>query len=163
MEELLNLLRSLGLSMSCCESFTGGLFATRATAIAGASDVFLGGIIAYSNDIKANVLHIDPKILAEYGAISAQTVEAMAINAQVLFKSDLCVSFSGNAGPAVMEDKKNGEAYMCIVYRDVLRVYHDVFRGSREDVRYGAVDAAIRRIKELVREVTEPCEKGVGG
>ncbi len=152
MEKLLEILRKNKLTLSTCESFTGGLFAVNLTNIPGASEVFKGSIIAYVNESKTNIVGVPEATINDFGAISAETVEAMAKNTRNKFDCDICVAFSGNAGPAVQENKKPGESFMCIVYRETIRVYHDQFHGDRSDVRYNAVDAAVQRIKDMIRE-----------
>lgn len=152
MENLIELLRKKHLTLCTCESFTGGLFAVNLTNIPGASDVFKGGIVAYVNESKIALVDVKPETIASFGAISNETVEAMAKNTRVKFDCDICVSFSGNAGPAVQEDKKAGETFMCIAFRENVRVYHDQFHGDRSDVRYKVVDAAVLRIKEMIRD-----------
>jgi nicotinamide-nucleotide amidase len=152
MEKLIDLLRKKQLTLCTCESFTGGLFAVNLTNIPGASEVFKGGIIAYVNQSKTALADVPPETIAAYGAISEQTVEAMAKNTRAKFDCDICVSFSGNAGPALQEGKNAGETFMCIVFQENVRVYHDQFHGDRSDVRYKAVDAAVLRIKEMIRD-----------
>lgn len=152
MFDLIDILRKMHLTLCTCESFTGGLFAANLTNIPGASDVFKGGIVAYINESKIAIVDVSEKTIATYGAISAETAEAMAKNTQAKFGCDICVSFSGNAGPALLEDKKAGESFMCIAFQDKVRVYHDQFHGDRSDIRYKAVDTAVLRIKEMIRD-----------
>ena len=163
MEKLIDLLRKKQLTICTCESFTGGLFAVNLTNIPGASEVFKGGIIAYVNESKISLVDIEPQTIATYGAISNETVEAMAKNTCLKFNCDICVSFSGNAGPAIQEGKNAGETFMCIAFHDNIRVYHDQFHGDRSDVRYKAVDAAVLRITEMIRDFGKYSEKEVGG
>jgi PncC family amidohydrolase len=152
MENLIDLLRKKNLTLCTCESFTGGLFAVSMTNIPGASDVFKGSIVAYSNDGKVKVADVAEATIEKHGAISAETVTEMAQGTRKRFACDICVSFSGNAGPALLEGKQAGETFMCVVYKENLRVYHDQFHGDRSDVRYKAVDAAVSRIKEMIRD-----------
>lgn len=152
MDKLIDLLRKKQLTICTCESFTGGLFAVNLTNIPGASDVFKGGIVAYVNESKTALVDVPSETIESFGAISNETVEAMAKNTRLKFDCDICVSFSGNAGPAVQEGKKAGETFMCIAFHDNIRVYHDQFHGDRSDVRYKAVDAAVLRIKEMIRD-----------
>ncbi|TFG82791.1 MAG: CinA family protein [Erysipelotrichales bacterium] len=152
MEALVDLLRKKQWTICTCESFTGGLFAVTFTNIPGASDVFKGSIVAYVNESKTKLAGVSEKTLQDYGAISAETVEAMAKNTRIRFGCDICVAFSGNAGPRVLEGKQVGETYMCIALQDQVRVYHDQFHGDRSAVRFNAVDAAVLRIKEMIRD-----------
>jgi nicotinamide-nucleotide amidase len=152
MEKLIDLLRKKQLTICTCESFTGGLFAVNLTNIPGASDVFKGGIVVYVNESKIALADVQPATLAFFGAISAETVAEMAKNTRLKFNCDICVAFSGNAGPALQEGKNAGETFMGIVFHENSRVYHDQFHGDRSDVRYKAVDAAVLRIKEMIRD-----------
>jgi PncC family amidohydrolase len=152
MEKLIDLLRKKQLTICTCESFTGGLFAVNLTNIPGASDVFKGGIVAYVNESKIELVDVQPATIESFGAISAETVAEMAKNTRLKFNCDICVSFSGNAGPALQEGKNAGETFMGIAFQENSRVYHDQFHGDRSDVRYKAVDAAVLRIKEMIRD-----------
>jgi len=88
-----------GVTIACAESCTGGGVATALTDVAGASAVFLGGVVAYANDAKIALLDIPPGLLAQYGAVSEQMAVAMAEGALVRFGADLAVSVTGIAGP----------------------------------------------------------------
>jgi len=93
------LLKNNNKTLSIAESCTGGKIAHMITSIPGCSDYFKGGIIAYSNEIKKNILSIDPKLIVNFGAVSKEVVEAMAINIRNKFKTDYSISTSGIAGP----------------------------------------------------------------
>ena len=93
------LLKKKKLTVSTAESCTGGSIAARLTSIAGSSEYFNGSVVAYSNEIKAEILQVDENLLKEYGAVSQQVVEAMAINARRLLQSDFSIAVSGIAGP----------------------------------------------------------------
>ncbi len=94
------MLREKGLSLSVAESCTGGRLASMLTAVSGSSDFFLGGVVAYANTLKENMLNVAPTILAEHGAVSGQTAKAMAKGARLNTGSDIAVSITGIAGPA---------------------------------------------------------------
>jgi len=94
-----NVLREKKLTVATAESCTGGNIAHLITLCAGSSDYFKGGVIAYSNEIKQNVLHVPPAELDTYGAVSQQIVEKMATGARTTFQTDLAVATSGIAGP----------------------------------------------------------------
>ncbi len=93
-------LKNKKLTLATAESCTGGNIAHKITEIAGSSDYFKGSVVAYSNEIKQQVLHVSEDILAQHGAVSAQTVEAMAIGARQLMRSDVAIATSGIAGPS---------------------------------------------------------------
>lgn len=81
------------------ESCTGGYLAHMITSIPGSSDYFKGGMVAYSNSIKSEYLQVSQDILNQHGAVSEETVKAMAIGAIKQLKVDVAVSVSGIAGP----------------------------------------------------------------
>ncbi len=86
-------------SLAAAESCTGGLVASRITDVAGSSAYFLGGVVAYSYEAKAELLGVSWKTLNTHGAVSRETVIEMARGARKLFRADIAVSVSGIAGP----------------------------------------------------------------
>jgi nicotinamide-nucleotide amidase len=98
-EIVLELCRERGLTLGTAESCTGGLVAARLTAIAGSSDVFEGGIVAYGNEVKAEQLGVPREVLEQHGAVSAETARAMAHGACERLAVDVAVSVTGVAGP----------------------------------------------------------------
>ena len=93
------LLRQKGMTLSSAESCTGGQIAQRMTALAGASQVYRGGVVSYWTDMKADVLGVSREILDQYGAVSEQTARAMAQGARHITGADVAVSVTGVAGP----------------------------------------------------------------
>lgn len=96
---LIDILRSRGLTIATAESCTGGNIAHEITLIPGSSDVMAGGVVAYSNAVKSAVLGVDPKLIADNGAVSIPVVEAMALGAQAKLGVDIALATSGIAGP----------------------------------------------------------------
>lgn len=96
---MLTLCRERGLTLAAAESCTGGLIAKRLTDIPGASQVFLGGVVSYTNHVKQQVLRVPENLLARCGAVSAEVARAMALGVRVLTGADLAVSVTGLAGP----------------------------------------------------------------
>ena len=94
-EMVLALLREKGLTFSAAESCTGGLIAKRFTDLPGASAVFTGGVVSYTNAVKAGVLGVAPALLEEYGAVSAPVAQAMAEGVRRITGSDAAVSATG--------------------------------------------------------------------
>ncbi|WP_295588156.1 competence/damage-inducible protein A [uncultured Oscillibacter sp.] len=92
-------LRRRGLTMASAESCTGGQIAQRMTALAGASQVYRGGVVSYWTDMKAAVLGVDRDVLEQHGAVSEQTARAMAQGARRITGADVAVSVTGVAGP----------------------------------------------------------------
>jgi nicotinamide-nucleotide amidase len=98
-ELVLERCRALGLTLATAESCTGGLVAARLTDAPGASDVFVGGIVAYANDVKAETLGVPAGVLERHGAVSAEAAAAMAQGARAALGADAAVAVTGVAGP----------------------------------------------------------------
>ena len=96
---VVHLLKEKHLTCAAAESCTGGLIAKRLTDVPGASAVFLGGVVSYTNGVKAGVLGVDPVLLDKYGAVSEPVAKAMAEGARRITGADLAVSVTGVAGP----------------------------------------------------------------
>jgi len=93
------LLTNRSLTLSLAESCTGGAIATLMTGNPGASKFFMGGVVAYSNRIKVDMLGVQPELIERHGAVSQPVVESMALGAQTRFGSDYAIATSGVAGP----------------------------------------------------------------
>ena len=98
-EKVGELLKAKNFSLSTAESCTGGGIAALITSVPGSSEYFKGGIVAYSNEIKADLLHVSVETLAQHGAVSRETVVEMVKGAMKTLKSGLCGCTSGIAGP----------------------------------------------------------------
>ena len=152
MKELVFLLNELLYTLSAMESCTGGLFASEVTGISGASAVFKGSLVSYTNKIKEDIGNVSPAIITKFGVVSKETALAMALNAQELFKSDVAVSFTGNAGPHVLEDKPVGFVCSSIVVKEKTFVYEDYYQGNRNEIRKVIVEQTVRRLLEILEE-----------
>ncbi|MCI8539941.1 MAG: CinA family protein [Erysipelotrichaceae bacterium] len=152
MEELFRLLKEKGLTIGSCESLTAGLFTSMLASISGASAVLKGGIVAYHSEVKVHVVGVSQSLIDTYGVISAPCAAAMAQHARKLLDCDLCVSFSGNAGPDTMEGKPAGCVYCAIAYAQGIKTYHLQLSGTRNEVRTQAVARMCEEIKSLWKE-----------
>ena len=118
-EELGNLLKSKKLSLSTAESCTGGGVAAAITSVAGSSEYFTGGIVAYSNDVKVSLLHVSSETLEKYGAVSRETGMEMAAGAMNTLKTDCAIATSGIAGPGGGSlEKPVGTIWIAIAYKN---------------------------------------------
>jgi nicotinamide-nucleotide amidase len=109
------LLIERGATLATAESCTGGQLGHRITEVAGASAYYLGGVVAYSNDIKEQLLGVHTDTLTQYGAVSAQTAEAMAIGCRRLFQTDYAIATTGISGPTGgTEEKPLGTVWIAI-------------------------------------------------
>lgn len=117
----LRLLTERGLTFAAAESCTGGLIAKRITDLPGASSVFLGGVVSYTNGVKAKVLGVPEETLAAHGAVSRETALAMAAGVRRLTGSDLALSVTGICGPASDErDTPVGTGFVGLAAPDCL-------------------------------------------
>ena len=141
---LINRLREQKLTLGTVESATGGLIASLLTDIAGASDVFLGSIIAYSNSIKTDIVGVKPSTIEEYGAVSAPTAEEMAQGGRKLLGVDICLADTGIAGPGGgTSGKPVGLFYLGLASAQGTKSSHHVFPGDRGQNKFAAAFTAL--------------------
>ena len=98
-EKIGELLKAKKLTLSTAESCTGGSIAALITSVPGSSEYFKGGVVAYSNEVKMNMLYVSPETLQKYGAVSRETVIEMVQGVMESMKTDCAVATSGIAGP----------------------------------------------------------------
>lgn len=146
MKDLLEVLLNNNLTICSVESVTGGLFASKLTSISNSSSVFLGSLVAYANSVKSDVLSIDKKVISKYGVVSSEVSQLMAKGGQKLFKSDVSVAFTGNAGPSVLENKEVGLIYSTIIIKNEVYNYCDKLSGKRNEIRSEIVNLAKSRL-----------------
>ncbi len=119
-------------------------------AVPHASKVFYGSLVTYQSACKIDVLKIDKQLIDKYGVISSQCAKAMAEKGHVLFKTDIVVSCTGNAGPDVMDNKAVGLVYMGIYYQGEVIVLEKIFSGDRNEIRSSVVDYLCDSVKNLL-------------
>ena len=140
-----------GKTLVTAESLTGGGIGAAITAVSGASAVYKGGIISYTNEVKHGVLGVSLETLEVYGAVSLQTAQEMAVGARKLLKADVAVSVTGLAGPGG-DEYGNPVGTVCIGYCDENKSfavkYH--FDGDREAVRNQTIRAALELVLDNV-------------
>lgn len=151
MEELAQLLIQRNISISSVESFTVGGFAKTIGSISGISTVYRGTLVSYQTRIKRDVLHIDEKIIDQFGVVSKEVAGLMAIQGQKMFDSDVCISFTGNAGPSAMEGKPVGLIYIGIAYGENIYTFCYRLSGSRDDIQKQAILIGIEKILEILK------------
>ena len=150
---VLQLLRERGLTLATAESCTGGMVAARLTAIPGASDVFLGSVVAYADAVKAAELDVPEEVLATYGAVSAEAAAAMAEGARVRLGADVAVSVTGVAGPGGgTPEKPVGLVFLHAEGPQGERTLRFDFPGDRDTIRGRAAVAALHLVRRLVTE-----------
>ena len=140
-------------TIAVAESCTGGLIGSRITDVPGSSEVFLGGILAYSDKIKEKMLGIDKKLIRKFGAVSNEVVIKMAQGVKSKFKSDVGIAVSGIAGPGGGSDEKPvGLVYICYSSASRDRVLKHTFGSVRKINKIKASQAALNLTRmELVK------------
>jgi nicotinamide-nucleotide amidase len=142
-----------GWRLAVAESCTGGFLAKVLTDVAGSSQWFEGGVVSYSNAAKAELLGVPRETLAAHGAVSEETVRAMAEGARVRFAADVAVAVSGIAGPGGgTEDKPVGMVHFAWAAAGELTAARRIFAGSRDAVRRHSVGLALERLIELISD-----------
>ena len=143
--------RRLGLTLATAESCTGGLVSARLTDVPGSSDVFLGGIVSYSNEAKMRQLGVSPEVLERHGAVSAEAAEAMAEGARTALGADAVVSVTGIAGPdGGTPEKPVGLVFISAVTPDRATTERIVLSGDREAVRGRATALALHTLRRVL-------------
>ena len=138
-----------GKTLATAESCTGGGIGAALTAIPGSSEVYKGGVICYTNEVKEKLLGVDREVLARYGAVSLPVAGFMASGVRELLRADVAVSVTGLAGPGGDEyGHEVGTVYIgyCSAPKSIAKKFH--FTGDRESVRCQAMEAALKMIIE---------------
>jgi competence/damage-inducible protein CinA-like protein len=150
---LLEALRKGRHRLGVAESCTGGMIGERITNIPGASDTFIGGVVAYADVIKTAALKVPLEILEAYGAVSEETVRAMAEGAQRLFSADCTIAVTGIAGPGGgTPEKPVGTVWLAARMHTTTRALTRVLPGDRDDVRRRAAQAGLDLLRRLLAE-----------
>jgi nicotinamide-nucleotide amidase len=144
---VLDRLRSQGSRLAVAESCTGGLLGARITEIPGSSDVFVGGVIAYDNAPKIELLGVPAALLAEHGAVSEPVTRAMAQGAARRFGVGAALSITGIAGPGGGSPSKPvGTVWFGCVLDEAVETWRVLFVGTRHEIRARAAQAALMRL-----------------
>jgi nicotinamide-nucleotide amidase len=159
---LLDLCRTKKLKVAAAESCTGGLLAATLTEIAGSSDVFERGLVTYSNEAKQTMLGVASTTLAQHGAVSRETAEAMAKGALAHAPVDLAVSITGIAGPGgAVSGKPVGLVHFAAASRAGQLIHRERRYGEigRAQIRRAAVIEALAMLTDLA----DPEQSHAGG
>jgi PncC family amidohydrolase len=145
-------LSARGLTLATAESCTGGLLGARITDVPGASSVYLGGVVAYANQAKSDILGVEPRIIRAHGAVSEESAMAMARGCRNRFGAHLAVSVTGVAGPdGGTAVNPVGSVWIGIDDDRESTAQHFQFSGNREMVRERAVAKALETVWRRVR------------
>jgi PncC family amidohydrolase len=139
------------LTLAVAESCTGGLLGHRITNVAGSSEYFEGGVIAYSYDAKERLLSVHHDTLYEHGAVSPETALEMARGARKALGADIGLSITGIAGPGGgLPGKPIGLTFIGLSARNVERVERFIWESDREGNKVLSADAALEMLKEFL-------------
>ncbi|HPI13592.1 MAG TPA: CinA family nicotinamide mononucleotide deamidase-related protein [Spirochaetota bacterium] len=153
-DEIVRLLGERGLSLALAESCTGGLVAKRITDVPGASLVFRGGVVAYSNDVKSNVLDVSREVLDTFGAVSEPTALAMARGALRVLRADIAAAVTGIAGPGGgTETKPVGTVCFAFAGMTADRAFTRTIPGARERVRMLSSQYVLDGIRKFIHSM----------
>lgn len=137
-------MKTKGATLATAESCTGGTIASKLTALAGASEYFRGGVVAYSNEVKENVLGVRHKTLVQHGAVSEETVREMATGVRERLGADYAVATTGVAGPGGgTSEKPVGTVWIAVASTDA--IYTDLLHltGRREQITERTCNAVL--------------------
>ena len=147
-------LKARGATFAAAESCTGGLIAKRITDVPGASGVFMGGVVSYTNTVKNRVLGVPAEMLEEYGAVSAPVARAMADGVRKAAEADFAVSVTGVAGPD-RDERGNAVGTVFIGFSspgETVAERFDFGAKSRAEIREAAADEAFKLLEEKLKE-----------
>jgi nicotinamide-nucleotide amidase len=148
---VLELCRAHGLTIATAESCTGGLVAARLTSVPGSSDVVLGGVVAYANEVKEHELGVPAALIEAHGAVSAEVAAAMAHGARARLGAGVAVAVTGVAGPdGGTPDKPVGLVYVHAEGPDGGLGRELSFPGDRDSIRARSVVVALHVVRTLL-------------
>lgn len=119
-KDIIDWLKKHKLTISLCESVTGGMIMSHLIDIPNASEVVKGGIVSYQDEIKIKNVGVNKNTIMKFGVVSPQTAKEMTEGIANKFRSDIALSITGHAGPKINDDKKCGIAFVCIKIIDKL-------------------------------------------
>jgi nicotinamide-nucleotide amidase len=153
-ERIQELFLSKGWKLAVAESCTGGLIGAQLTSVPGSSSYFAGGVIAYSNDLKNNLLNVSAGLIESEGAVSGPVVEAMVRGVIAATGADCGISVTGVAGPDGGTDEKPvGTVWVGVALPTGTTSQLYNFTGNREEVRKQAVQAAMELFLETAKAI----------
>ena len=152
-EKIGELLNAKKMTLSTAESCTGGSIAALITSVPGSSEYFKGGVVAYSNEVKMNMLHVSPETLQKYGAVSRETVIEMVQGVMESMKTDCAVATSGIAGPGGgTPEKPVGTIWMAVACGGLIVTEKEEGNAGRAENVKKTVHNALLLLSRLLEE-----------
>ena len=153
LKELGNKLIENSLSICSSESLTGGLFGSTLVEVSGISKVYKGSIVTYQNEVKTSLLNVKEDTINKHGAVSLECAYEMVKNVQSMFKTDVAVSFTGNAGPTASEGKKVGLVFVGIYFLGEIEILELNLKGTREEIRNECLKAVSKKLLRKIENI----------
>lgn len=151
-QQIIDILTQANRTLVTAESCTGGLIAAALTDIPGASAAFYGGYITYANTAKSRMIHVQARLIRDYGAVSNQVARAMADGARNTARADYAIAVTGIAGPDGGSEKKPiGLVYVAVSSElATLVIEHKFGDLGRDAIRKASVDAALNLMLQVL-------------
>jgi nicotinamide-nucleotide amidase len=150
-EQIVKKLKKANLTLSVAESITGGGLGSAITDVAGSSDIFIGGLIAYSDEVKIKELGVSKSNIKKFSAVSEEVAKEMAIEIRKRFKSDIGIATTGVAGPGKAYGQKAGTVWIAIStskYTDAIPLS---LVGDRSSIRKATIDSAFALLSRILK------------
>jgi nicotinamide-nucleotide amidase len=155
-ELVLQLCQQKNSKLTTAESCTGGLIASELTKVSGSSASFEAGFVTYSNTMKSKLLNVEKSILEQYGAVSEETVRAMAEGALAIANADLVIAVSGIAGPnGGTEEKPVGSVWIAWGTKECLHSQYFCIKANREYFQRTVAARSLDLIRRMLLESTK--------
>lgn len=149
--EIYELLKKYQITLSTAESATGGMIASTLVNVPGISEFFQEGYVTYSNEAKVKMIHVKAEIIEQYGVVSLETAENMAVSVAETAKTKASLSVTGVAGPdGGTKECPVGTVYIGCYFNGKTTVEHHIFSGNRMEVRKAAAERALMLLKETI-------------
>ena len=149
-QDVVKRLKRKKMTLATAESITGGGLGAAITSVPGASDVFLGGLITYSDQSKTKFLDIAKRILTKHTAVSEEVAIAMAQSARKQFGTDYAIATTGVAGPGKAYGQKAGTVWVAIDSKKGPVTLCLALSGTREDIRHATIQSALAAFTRIL-------------
>jgi nicotinamide-nucleotide amidase len=149
-QDVVKSLKRKKMTLATAESITGGGLGAAITSVPGASDVFLGGLITYSDQSKTKFLEIAKRILTKHTAVSEEVAIAMAQSARKQFGTDYAIATTGVAGPGKAYGQKAGTVWVAIDSKKGPVTLCLALSGTREDIRHATIQSALAAFTRIL-------------
>ncbi len=148
-QKIIDHLRDRGETLSVAESLTGGGLGAHITSVPGASDVFLGGVIAYNETVKQSLLHVPGAMIEEFSVVSEEVAQAMASAARAATGATWAIATTGVAGPGPSDGHAAGTVWVAIEGPTPSTIALEL-QGGREEVRNATISSAISAFSRIL-------------